>query len=872
MANVNWSTTSGSLGVINERDFYSKQLEANSQDSTGLTYSHIAGTLPPGIQLTSTGLLQGTPFEVSTRSLYEFVIRASDGTVIADRNFSLQIQGADVPSFSTDSGQLDFADTSLKTSDRTDITSDATDLTADTSRDIVILDGSYVEYQIVATDTDTAAGQTLVYDIVKGKLPPGVTMSSTGLISGVIQLTEDERYGVYGGYSNVYAYDTVGYDPTARTKSRSENFEFVVRVSDGTSSVTQVNNIFVYTADYFRVDNSIITVDQTIHDGYSLVMSMSGNRRPVFLTDSALGTFKHDNNVVIKIDVEDFDKLQGDLNYSIVSGSLPSGLSIDGNTGEIAGTLSRQDAVETTFTFTIRASRTPYPNVTVYGERTFTMTVVGEIEVGIEFTTSANLGTVTAGIPSLLSVQAEAAETNRVLEYTVTAGSLPTGLTLSRAGNIIGTVDLSEFTTVDQNAITFDTNTLSFDREYTFTIRANDQYQSTATTREFTLKVSLPYGVEYGSMYAQGLINNKANSLSDRDTFYQLAQDPNINKEEFIFRPEDPNFGMQTSAEMLLIAGLEHQTITTLQQQMEQNHTPKTLYFGDIKTAVAKEGSATKYEVVYIEMKDPLVNNAGEAISTSVDLRNAVTKPIIGPLADASRITADYDVYNVTTNSGLSFSISGSKIRYSNPLSADIGTFEKLYPNAVANMRSRMKSLGQKEYNHLPLWMRTSQDDSGVPLGYKMAVVLAYCKPGKSEIVKRRVLDKSIDFKKIDYKIDRYVVSGHKVDTGTISPDGSTTTFEMNEIVHEEEIKVRENATVLIYGDQITADNNLTPLYLSTDSSLRSADYEPQFRLQHDGSSKKTSIVFTNAPSSESKIRVERKGDKYLAFKRKLEE
>ena len=139
MANVTWTTPAGSLGIIDERDLFSKQLEANTADSTSLTYSHIAGTLPPGIRLTSTGLLQGTPFEVATRSLYVFVIRASDGTVIADRSFSLQVQGADAPSFTTAAGQLDLSD-STRVGNKW------------------VLDGSYIEYQIQATDTDTASG------------------------------------------------------------------------------------------------------------------------------------------------------------------------------------------------------------------------------------------------------------------------------------------------------------------------------------------------------------------------------------------------------------------------------------------------------------------------------------------------------------------------------------------------------------------------------------------------------------------------------------------------------------------------------------------------------------------------------------------
>jgi hypothetical protein len=758
MASPVWKTTAGLLGVINERDYYSVTLLAEDADSTALTYSKIAGTLPTGIELTTGGILRGVPTEVATRSLYTFVVRASDGTNVADRTFSLQIQGADAPVFTTAAGQLDMSD-STRVGVRW------------------VLDGSYIEYQVSATDTDTATGQVLVYDVVSGLLPPGVVMTTSGLIYGTVELTDDQRYNIYGD------------DSSTKTLSRAENFEFTVRVSDGSSIVEQVNSIFVYTADYWRVDNTRITVDGTSLNSSPLDMSLSSNRRPIFITDSALGTVRHNNNVVIKIDVVDYDPLQGALTYSITSGALPSGLSIDSVTGEIYGQLPTQSAVSTDYSFTVRAARTPWAGVTVYSERSFSMTVIGNIDIGVEFISATNLGTVTAGIPSLLSIEATAVDANRVLEYSVTAGALPTGLTLSPTGNIIGSVDKTEFTTVDDNAITFDSNTLSFDRKYTFTVTVSDQYQSVANTKEFNLTVSLPYAVEYGSLTAKGLIPGV-----DRNLFYRMAQDPNINSVENIFRPEDPAFGMRSNPEMLLIAGLEHQTVATLQTQMEQKHPITSVYFGDIKTAVAKQSSTVKYEVVYIEMKDDPLNRV------------------------------------------------------------------------ISDMRTRMKALGQKEYLHLPLWMRTAQDSSGVPLGYKMAIVLAYCKPGRSALVKKRIQDKLIDFKLINFIIDRYTTDINLIDVGTITPDGSTTAFTMNEIIHEEEIRLRENATVLLYGDQVTADNNLDPGYLSADSLIRSADYEPQFSLSHNTITSKTTINFTNAPAATSKIRVERKGDKYLKF------
>jgi hypothetical protein len=269
-----------------------------------------------------------------------------------------------------------------------------------------------------------------------------------------------------------------------------------------------------------------------------------------------------------------------------------------------------------------------------------------------------------ADIPSLLAIEAETETANRVLSYSVTSGTLPTGITLSEAGNLIGTIDPSNFT--------------DSTRSFTFEVTVSDQYQSEATKKEFTLNIDIPFtSIEYGNMSGQ------ATSFIDQNIFYSIAQDPNINSPEYIFRPEDANFGMKLKPDMLMMAGLQAQTLTTFQQQMEQNHTSKTLYFGDIKTAQAKEDGVVKYEVVYVEIKDNLVNGKDESVSSSIKLRSAVAKPMIGPRASSTNATTDYDVYEVTTDGGLSFSTSGSKVRYANQLSADLGFITHLYPNAV---------------------------------------------------------------------------------------------------------------------------------------------------------------------------------------------
>jgi len=860
-----WTTTAGNLASIDEQASFSLQLEANTTDSTAIVYSLIAGSLPTGMSLTSDGLLTGTPAEVAKRTLYTFVVRATAGSAITDRSFTLDVAGADAPSFTTVAGQLNKPLSTVYTTDSSS-TCDSTLSTTDVTGNVTVLDGSYIEYDIVATDTDTATGQNLVYEVVQGSLPPGVTMTLGGKISGVVELSVDESYGPQGGYD----YDAFPdysaltpsdggtstdprniYDRTVFSKSRSVNYDFIVRVTDGVSSVDRNFNIFVYSADYWIVSNSQVTIDQTILTDNAITMDLHTGRPPVFTTESDLGTFRHDNAVVIRIDVSDFDPLQADLEYSITSGALPTGLSIDLDSGEIYGTLASQSAVEVDYTFTVRANRVVATGLNTFSQRIFTMKVVGEINIGITFTTPAIIGTLTADIPSTLSIVAVTEEANRVLSYSVISGSLPTGITLSDAGNLIGTIDPSDFS--------------DSTRAFTFTVTVSDQYQSAATSQEFTLNISIPHTtVEYGNM------TGHATSFIDQNIFYNIAQDPNINSPEYVYRPEDPTFGMNNKAEMLLLAGLEAQTLTAFQQQMEQNHASKTLYFGDIKTAEAKEDGVVKYEVVYVDMIDNMVNSKGESVASSIKLRDAIAKPMLGPRASSTNATTDYQEYEITTDGGLSFSTAGSKVRYANQLSADLGYMETLYPNAIANMRSRMKTLGHKEWTYLPEWMRTTQEGDLAPLGYVMAVPLCYCKPGTSALVKKRIQDKALTLKNIAFTIDRYTVSKSLVSPDTFTADGSTTTFELNEIVHEQDILVKEGTNIVYVGNGVTADNNVDPSWLTVDNTLRSSDHEYGVELSHNTTTNKTTITFTKeVPTIGTIIKVERSNDKYLKFRDK---
>ena len=151
-----------------------------------------------------------------------------------------------------------------------------------------------------------------------------------------------------------------------------------------------------------------------------------------------------------------------------------------------------------------------------------------------------------------------------------------------------------------------------------------------------------------------------------------------------------------------------------------------------------------------------------------------------------------------------------------------------------------------------------------------MAVPICYCKPGTSELVKKRIKDKALEFKNISFIIDRYVISKSKVATETFTADGTTTSFVVDELIHEEDIVVKEGANIVFVGQGVTADNNIKPTYLTADGTLRSADHELGITLSHNTTTKKTTITFTKeVPSDGTIIKVERATDKYLKFRDK---
>jgi hypothetical protein len=296
-----WTQLSGySLGTHQERVELNPSISLPTNGTTGVTYKLISGTLPGGIRLVGSTLV-GSPYEVSRPTEFKFCIRASKNGEISDRTFSITIEGADAPVFVSAEGALAIGE----------------------FQQYYVMDSSYVDYQLEATDLDTAAGQTLSFFIASnnGELPPGLILTQEGKIVGYVEPTiaipESAGDGSFdaglfdaiafdfgtvssNGYDS-YIYDSVFFDfnlSSERPKKLNRNYEFIVTVTDGDTYVKRKFGIFVVGDDYFRADNT------TWLDGNGLFTAdVTYLRTPSWITPRNLGYFRANNYATISIDV-----------------------------------------------------------------------------------------------------------------------------------------------------------------------------------------------------------------------------------------------------------------------------------------------------------------------------------------------------------------------------------------------------------------------------------------------------------------------------------------------------------------------------------------------------------------------------------------
>lgn len=829
---LRWITPAGNLGTIQERRPFELELEVET-DQEQVTFSLLSGNLPRGLRIEG-GKIIGFPNEVRIFTTSRFVIRANDGKQVKDRTFEISVDGADIPQWITKEGFLQVG----------------------RGETFFVLDNSRVEFQLEAFDPDVIAGDVLEFYLVPqgGELPPGLTLSRDGLISGFTDPIFSVEYDVNrrGGYDvnpyditpidfqrrdtngfDTFLYDLFGYDynePSLLPRRLSRIYNFVVAVTDGLHTVNRLFKIYVVTEDFLRADNSIVQVGTGI-----FTADNDATRMPIWITEPDLGKFRANNHVTIFLEIYNPPSLPGSISYILTpdnpdgsASQLPPGMRLDSTNGLISGVVPYQSKITVTYQFTVLGiffpeqalvqptrfrqgwqssefyaigdtvrfqnfiyicrvanigelpTNTEFWDLTVStSERTFLVDVFGEIDSGVRWLTNSNLGTIKPNRPSLLSVEAESlldqelnpgifdisnfrfftkekniagfydfineqlrqpvgtispnsTRRNRIF-YQIISGRLPPGLTFLNTGIIQGKVkqfaDDAGLGLTRFASTTFDQGTTTFDRKFEFTIRARDGFRFAERDRAFSVTVLDDSDLTFANLWVKAF-----QTKQKRLDWYSFITDSEIFVPDFLYRIGDENFGVQTEVKMLLYAGIESREAVKYVQAMSRNHYRKRLLFGDVKIAKARDPDTqeTIYEVVYVDVVDDLENSNGTSISNEIRLPRNTNSPVL----------VSYDAINISSDI---------------PLASD-RDHQRVFPNSIKNMRSRINDLGEREREFLPLWMRSIQDEGSFETGFVRALVLCYANPTHGDEIVSRIRASGFDFKTIDFEIDRYVI------------------------------------------------------------------------------------------------------------------
>jgi hypothetical protein len=693
-------------------------------DPTAVTYRVIAGALPLGIECTAAGLLTGVPYVTGNTATVNsrFVVRAGTATIpprFSDRTFDFTVIAQAPPVFVTPAGNVG-----------------------------TFYDGGPIAPIQIAT-SDPNPGSTVVVTLAAGTLPPGLSLSATGLITGYITplVPVNQLPGFDATPFDQYAYDFA-------VNSLSTNYQFTLEANDGRETTIRTFEIYVVsrsslTADTteFTADNTFITADQT--NLYSPFLTNAITNSPLvpltadnifFRADNTfitadqtevyapiiaggyinnLGTVRSDNFWAYQFVGLDFD---GDmieyLPYPGPGLQLPPGTTLDPVTGWLYGYLPNLGVTQITFDFGIyvrKTYNTQYRSDPYY----FSLTLVGAVNTDVTWLTAPNLGTIINGSTSTLAVVAINTLGGRPLQYRLLPGSypvpnigvynkLPQGLELLPSGEIAGRVSFNTFA-LDLGTTTFDRGTTTFDSVYTFTVNAYSQDGVISVYRTFTITVIREYNEPYENLYIKCMPPQ-----SNRDLINQLIQNQDIIPIDLVYRADDPNFGVATNVIYHHAYGLTAATYSDYVSSLNINHYWKNLVLGSIKTAQALDDAGNVlYEVVYSEVIDDLVNDAGASVSKSVTLPYPVTLP-------------------------------------------DTSVVSTVYPNSLINMRDQViDSVGQIS-KLLPRWMLSKQANGQV-LGFTPAWVIAYCKPGRSGQVAYNISQQFGEkLNLVDFEVDRY--------------------------------------------------------------------------------------------------------------------
>ena len=726
------TSMTGWIGVYYDGDKVNLQFEyINTDPDETVVVSLVAGEIPPGLILSPTGLLSGyiePASNVTEQSGYDLTAISTlpfDFVVSAiSKNYQFTLEVSDGKSSTLRTFTIYVYNRSDNTADTTTITGDDTFVTADegTDRNPFLINAfpsdlgrtradNYYAYEFLGNDYDTV---DLTYAITVNEgigLPPGLVLDTTS--------------GWYYGYIPSQGLTEITYS-------------FNIQVSQ-TDDPTIASQLYPFT----------LTVSGVTDDEVS------------WITNSDLGSIENGATSILYIEAVNVGGRE--LSYRLESGGfnqLPQGLTLL-ESGEIAGRASFNTfSVDLGFT-TFDKSQSVASGIE---ETTFDSTFV--------FTVNAYAKDPDQILYSVASIEVinggsgYSSVTPPTIEF-----SLPVGATAAVA--VAGIPIVTGGAIV---SIPLITGGVSYTGPATVTIsqgfggtgavlEANMVATGTrdviSVFKTFTLRLVREYNYPYQNLFCVAMP-----PPNDRVILNELLDNQAIFVPDFIYRPDDPNFGVSTQVQYEHAYGLEPETIDTYVSSLYLNHYWKNLVLGSIETAQALDANGNViYEVVYSRIIDNLVNAVGASVAKIVNLPYSIIDP-----ADGST------------------------------------TLTQVYPNSLTNMRNQVIDVVGQISNKLPLWM-TSKQTNGTVLGFTPSWVICYSKPGKSKQIAYYIQEyfaKNLNV--IDFKVDRYVLDrtlskNWDTETQQWTPTGSLTTFDFVNTTGYVDIGTVECATNLAYDD-----------------------------------------------------------------------
>jgi len=907
MSVVSWVTPRGDLGTVPENLYYSYQLEAVDSDEQPLFYSFISGTLPGGMYVTTSGELRGIPTVLSSvnqLAVSTFTVRATNPNGnVADRSFSLTVSNINGPQITPrpnligawfDGNFLDYTfnavnDNPNATQTWSIIDGDIPPGTTFTSSGRLFGYVDIIAQNIIELGYEAAPIESVIFD--------ALPISADKYYNFTVQVSDDLKVDTInvrllivskGNYTadneitlinntfipvdadnkyqpvilnnpaslpvlvsgSTFAYKFLAYDPEDEDVSwRIDELAFSgmdeldaavsqTFLGDGTSGP--------YSLDFtpLNAERIVVQVNNVLYTAYT-DYTVSGSQ----LTFTSLTPSTTDSIFIQFISTTTgYDSILFDQGAS----GLPSGLSINTDTGWAIGTLPTQVDDFITYSFTVYAFRTLFPTDESDGV-SFSLTVKRTLNEEIVWTTDFDLGIIDNGAVSEIAVEAYNT-LGKELTYSLIYApfrKIPQGLRFLRTGRMIGRTTFRYFSLDGQAAqlnITstqdlvvgmtiqgvgvaagckltaiIDSNTIEvspaiYVTQGTVLVFSNDTTQKSVSTTSNAISTAIDGGATTFDQQCGFTVKATAvdGSISATKSFTIRVRPRNLAPYENVYLKALPGYTQRLSWDNII----KDQSIFP----PDLIYRPDDSYFGVQKTIKS----------LFLSGLNPVTaENFVDAIA-----RNHYFKTInFGAIKTARAINSDgsigYEVVYADLVDTQAFNTDGPPLEVVLNIANDFlfqnQSYNIIYPNSFPNMQRRLENgVGYTNRSTLPRWMTSVQEDGNV-LGLIRCVVLAYTQPGASKLIAYRLENSSFEINLIPFVADRYQWDNYlsrfyNTDTNSFDPSVPTTfdkyptivsgsatvdTIITSSVVNSNLIVIPNNITIGYGWDVISLDANL---------------------------------------------------------------